>query len=163
MRITATHTRGQAHSMDKVPPAKRSWIMSRIRSGGTKPELVLREIVRDVLSSQVGRRTRIIENDRRLFGTPDVHVPSLSLVFFVDGCFFHSCPSHCRIPKSNVGYWVPKLAANIRRDRRNSRNLRGSGYSVWRFWEHDMVRQDRVRARISVAVQKAVARITESG
>lgn len=82
-------------------------------------------------------RWRIDSNVRELPGRPDVVVPSLRLAIFVDGCFFHRCPQHGRIPDSNVEYWKPKLEGNTVRDARDRRKLRRMGYAVWRFWEHD--------------------------
>jgi DNA mismatch endonuclease (patch repair protein) len=70
---------------------------------------------------------------------PDVSFPALSLAVFVDGCFWHSCPQHATVPKANADYWVPKLAANVCRDRRNDRELEDAGWTVLRFWAHESV------------------------
>ena len=113
---------------------KRSEIMSHIRSTGLRPERRLYEIVRAVL----GKRWRIHQNDSGLPGTPDLVIPGLDLIIFADGCFFHGCPKHGHIPKSNRSYWRAKLDGNKRRDRRNTMRLRRLGYSVWRVWEHDL-------------------------
>jgi DNA mismatch endonuclease (patch repair protein) len=82
----------------------RSYNMSRIRSKDTKPE----EIVRKFLFSK-GFRYR--KNDRRYPGCPDIVLPKYRTVVFINGCFWH-CHEGCSdfvIPKSNQGYWVPKL------------------------------------------------------
>ncbi len=113
---------------------KRSQIMSRIRSTGTKPEVRLHAMLREIL----GCRWRIDCHRKDLPGQPDVVVPSLQLAIFADGCFYHCCPKHGHKPKSNRGYWVPKLTRNLRRDAANRRKLRRLGFSVWRFWEHDL-------------------------
>lgn len=113
---------------------KRSDIMSRIRSQRTTPELRLQALVTEL----VDRRRKIAFNDRSLPGTPDVHIPSLKLTIFVDGCFFHACPQHGHIPKSNRAYWRRKIQRNVRRDQRERRRLRGMGVAVWRVWEHDL-------------------------
>ena len=55
---------------------------------------------------------------------------------FVDGCFWHRCPEHGTVPKSNQAYWVPKLKQNVDRDRVTDRGLREAGWQVLRFWEH---------------------------
>jgi DNA mismatch endonuclease (patch repair protein) len=57
---------------------------------------------------------------------------------FVDGCFWHMCQRHFRLPKSNVGYWHPKLKANVKRDRAKNKSLRREGWTVIRIWEHDI-------------------------
>lgn len=113
---------------------KRSQIMSRIRSTGTTPEVLLYQIVR----LSLGHRWRIRQNARDLPGQPDIVVPTLSLAIFADGCFFHQCPDHGRIPDTNRPYWETKLAGNVRRDAENRDKLRKLGYSVWRYWEHDL-------------------------
>jgi DNA mismatch endonuclease (patch repair protein) len=117
---------------DVYTPEKRSRIMAAIRSSGTAPEEHLYSIVRGAL----GRRWRIDRNVRALPGQPDIVIPSLRLAIFLDGCFYHCCPRHGRIPKSNRAYWAPKLARNVCRDRANSRALRRIGFGVWRIWEH---------------------------
>ena len=105
--------------------------MSRIRSSGTTPETRLYAILR----TSLGWRRRIDLNVTKLPGQPDVVIPSLRLVLFADGCFYHGCPVHGHNPKSNKRYWVPKLARNRKRDRRTRLELRKQGYEVWRIWE----------------------------
>ena len=108
--------------------------MSRIRSADTVPEGRMLLLVREAL----GYRWRIDRNAGYLPGKPDVVVPSLHLCIFVDGCFFHGCPRHYRVPATRPEYWAPKVARNQARDRRHARVLRRNGWSVWRFWEHDL-------------------------
>jgi DNA mismatch endonuclease (patch repair protein) len=110
---------------------KRSKIMSRIRSSGTTPERKLFEIVRQTL----GQGRRIDRNIRTLPGQPDIVVPSLHLVLFADGCFYHGCPKHGHYPKSNRKYWVPKLARNRERDKAARKELRRLGFEIWKIWE----------------------------
>ncbi|MCE2404592.1 MAG: very short patch repair endonuclease [Dehalococcoidia bacterium] len=50
--------------------------------------------------------------------TIDVAFPRLRLAVFIDGCFWHSCPEHGHIPRSNVAYWSSKLTGNVERDRK---------------------------------------------
>lgn len=119
---------------DVFTPDKRSQVMSRIRATGTQPEEKLYLMVRDLL----GNRWRIDRNRTDLPGKPDLVVPSLKLAVFMDGCFFHKCPTHGRIPDKNHLYWKPKLEGNVRRDVANRRKLRKNGYSVWRVWEHGL-------------------------
>lgn len=59
------------------------------------------------------------------------------LAVFVDGCFWHSCPQHTSIPKSNRDWWLAKLATNRDRDRHTDAHLHGLGWTVLRFWEHE--------------------------
>lgn len=58
---------------------------------------------------------------------------------FVDGCFWHGCPSHGRQPATNGSYWRAKLDLNRARDRRNDEALAAAGWTVVRIWEHEEV------------------------
>jgi DNA mismatch endonuclease, patch repair protein len=121
---------------DKHTPEQRSANMARIRSSGTVPEERLYQAVRAAL----GYRWRIDRNIRAMPGCPDVVVPSLRLVIFADGCFFHGCPKHYRAPLSNTQYWVPKIGRNIERDKAQQAALEADGWSVWRVWEHELTK-----------------------
>lgn len=113
---------------------KRSEIMSRIRCHGTTPERRLYAMIKEIL----GHRWRVDCNVNSLPGRPDVVIPSLRLIILADGCFYHSCPKHGHLPKTNKQYWVPKLLKNAQRDATFRRQLRALGFSVWRVWEHDL-------------------------
>lgn len=119
---------------DLLSQERRSELMARIRSTGTKPEVALYELVR----AELGLRWHVERNVRTLPGTPDLYVPAMQLTIFADGCFYHSCPRHGHVPRSNEGYWAPKLARTAKRDVANRRRLRRNGLAVWRFWEHDL-------------------------
>jgi DNA mismatch endonuclease, patch repair protein len=110
--------------------------MARIRSTGTTPEERLYQSVRIAL----GHRWRIDRNVKAMPGCPDVVIPSLRLVIFADGCFFHGCPKHYRAPLSNTEYWTPKIAGNITRDKAQRSALEADGWSVWRVWEHELTK-----------------------
>lgn len=56
------------------------------------------------------------------------------------------------MPKSNRGYWEPKLARNVERDRANDAALEESGWTVLRFYEHVLP------AEASAVVREAVHR-----
>ena len=146
--------------MDTFTPEQRSEIMSRIRSSGTGPETRLYELTREVL----GWRRKVVCNSTDHVGTPDLVIPSLQLVLFADGCFFHGCPLHCRMPATNREYWERKIERNQQRDRRSRRQLRAEGFAVWRFWEHDLKpkRWDFTVSRLERAITAAIARIGKS-
>ncbi|MFL2001574.1 very short patch repair endonuclease [Microbacterium sp. A1-JK] len=67
----------------------------------------------------------------------DIVFTRARIAVFIDGCFWHGCPTHATIPKKNVEYWRPKLAANIDRDRDTDLRLSAAGWAVSRFWEHE--------------------------
>lgn len=66
----------------------------------------------------------------------DVAFTRQRLAVFVDGCFWHGCRLHQNVPKTNLAYWVPKLARNEMRDRRVDQSLEEAGWKVLRLWEH---------------------------
>jgi len=117
---------------DVFTPAKRSEVMSRIRARGNK----------DTEQALVGLfRAHKITGWRRhqpVFGKPDFVFPKLRVAVFVDGCFWHGCPQHATMPKTNLAFWKKKLASNKARDRLVTRTLRKSGWHVLRIWEHDL-------------------------
>jgi len=84
----------------------------------------------------------------RLPGTPDFVFRRQRLVVFVDGCFWHGCPKHCRMPASNRKYWNNKILRNKKRDRLVSRTLRQKGWRVVRIWEHEIKFESRVARRL---------------
>jgi DNA mismatch endonuclease (patch repair protein) len=55
---------------------------------------------------------------------------------FVDGCFWHACPTHFNRPATNSDYWDAKIGRNQERDRRNTLLLTNEGWRVLRIWEH---------------------------
>ena len=134
--MTDNHTREQ-----------RSANMARIRSSGTVPEEQLYQIVR----GELGHRWRIDRNVTAMPGRPDIVIPTLRLVIFADGCFFHGCPVHYRAPQSNKDYWLPKIASNLERDARHRTALEAAAWSVWRVWEHDLVRKTLADTRVVMA------------
>lgn len=77
---------------------------------------------------------RIIPSRTR---TVDIVLPGGRVAVFVDGCFWHSCPEHKTLPKSNRVWWKEKLRANVLRDRESDRILRKLGWEVVRIWQHD--------------------------
>ncbi|HEY3243698.1 MAG TPA: DNA mismatch endonuclease Vsr [Phycisphaerae bacterium] len=119
------------HSRDA---ALRSRIMASVRQKGTEPEIAVRRCLR-----RLGHRFRC--NRRGLPGSPDLVIPSESLVLFVHGCFWHR--HRCRYgttPKANQEFWLAKFADNQTRDRRIKRDLRKAGWRVaivWECWTRD--------------------------
>lgn len=67
----------------------------------------------------------------------DVAFPRVRLAVLVDGCFWHGCPTHGRVPSTNPQYWPAKLARNRRRDEIVNEQLALIGWTVIRIWEHE--------------------------
>jgi DNA mismatch endonuclease (patch repair protein) len=81
----------------------------------------------------------------------DVAFTRRHVAVFVDGCFWHGCPDHKTAPARNAAWWAQKLAGNVQRDRETDRHLRVAGWTVLRFWEHDVV--DDVVAQIVAVLE----------
>lgn len=100
---------------------------------GTKPEVHLRSALhRRGLRFRKDHLLRVGEVRVR----PDIVFTRSRVAVFVDGCFWHGCSDHQRVPKTNRDYWVPKLAANVERDGRVDAALVDHGWAVLRIWEH---------------------------
>ncbi len=112
---------------------QRSRTMSKIRGKNSKPEILLRKAL---WKSNI--RYRIHQKD--LPGTPDIAIRKYRLVIFIDGAFWHGYQweeKKHRI-KSNQAFWIPKIERNIQRDRNVNKTLLHAGYTVMRFWEHEV-------------------------
>ncbi|MFD4607027.1 very short patch repair endonuclease [Streptomyces sp. NPDC058440] len=84
--------------------------------------------------------------------TADFVLPRYSVAVFVDGCFWHGCPSHGtrHFRGPNAARWEAKITANVERDARNTRAAEEAGWTVVRVWECE-VRADVGRAAQRVA------------
>lgn len=126
---------------DIFTKSTRSYVMSRIHSKNTKPEL----LVRRFLFSN-GFRYRLHRKD--LPGNPDLVLPKYKTAIFINGCFWHghSCKigSGKRKPKSNRGYWLSKLERNKRRDRKNRRTLSSMGWKTIVLWECEVLKRNHI-------------------
>lgn len=123
--------------MDKITPAERSYVMSRVKGKDTRPERIVRRLV-----YHAGFRYRIC--DPRLPGKPDLVFWGKRKAIFVHGCFWH-CHDSCRrarLPKSNQEYWVAKLEKNKVRDSLNLSKLREMGWQTMVIWECEIKEKD---------------------
>jgi DNA mismatch endonuclease, patch repair protein len=115
---------------DVFSSEKRSWIMARVHSKNTTPEITVRQVLRSL-----GFRYTL--NSARLPGKPDIVISKQRKLIFVHGCFWHQhkgCKASER-PVSNIEYWNQKLDKNIIRDKKNLSMLKKSGWDVLIIWE----------------------------
>ena len=128
---------------DTVDPAKRSEIMSRIRSRDTKPEMIVRRI-----AHRLGFRFRLHRRD--LPGSPDLVFPRHRAIILVHGCFWHRHPGckYATTPKTRVSFWERKFEGNVVRDRRNESALADLGWRVMVIWECETRDPEAVAERI---------------
>jgi DNA mismatch endonuclease (patch repair protein) len=114
--------------------ASESARMARVRQRDTTPEVELRrELHSRGLRYRVDRSVPGLDARRR----PDIVFGPAKVAVYVDGCFWHCCPVHGSKPKTNQSYWLPKLEANVARDRDTDRRLRELDWEVVRIWEHE--------------------------
>ena len=126
------------------PPSSASKSMKANRSSGTKPELALRrELFRQGLRYRVG--VQLVLPDRKV--RPDIVFPRRKVAVFLDGCFWHGCPVHGRMPSDPTGYWRAKIGRNQRRDVLVDDELRVAGWTVVRVWEHETLLAAASRVR----------------
>lgn len=127
---------------DNLTPAQRRKTMQAVKGKNTSLE-------RLVSSAFHRRGWRYRRNVRSLPGQPDFVFPKSRLIVFVDGDFWHGW----RYPlwREKLGeYWQKKIERNRRRDRLNFRRLRRQGWTVVRFWGHEVYRDlDAVVDRVA--------------
>lgn len=121
--------------------------MKANRSRDTNPELAVRRI----LHSR-GFRYRVdVRPLPPLRRRADIVFTRVLLAVFIDGCYWHGCDQHFVMPKSNASYWEQKITGNRNRDAATDELLREAGWTVLRFWEHEV--PDEVATTIITAVQ----------
>jgi len=129
---------------DVLTRSQRSYCMSRVRDRNTAPEVRLRKLL-----WRAGMRYRL---QSKLPGKPDMVFVRSGVAVFVDGCFWHRCPKHATLPKTNFAFWRQKLGANVKRDSVVNDQLRKLGWSVIRIWSHE-IEQDAKKAATKVRSQ----------
>lgn len=134
---------------DKISKSKRSNLMSRIRSKGTKFE--------KNFIAQLRKKTRkgFQVHVKELKGKPDIVFKRYKLCVFLDSDFWHGWqyPRWKHLMKNQ--FWRDKIEANRKRDRRNTAFLRRNGWQVIRIWEHNITSDvDSQIDRILEAIDK---------
>lgn len=107
--------------------------MRAARRRDTKPELLLRRRLHS-------RGLRFFVEAAVVSGTrrrADVVFPRRRVAVFVDGCFWHGCPQHWTLPRTNAEFWRAKISANVVRDLDTNQRLESDGWMVIRVWEHE--------------------------
>lgn len=118
--------------MDVLTKDQRSYNMSRIRSKNTRPEKLLFKLLR---AKGISYRKHL-----NLPGKPDVGISGYKLILFVDGEFWHGKDFDNWKAKLQP-FWLNKISENIRRDKRNDRILRKSGWHVFHIWGLDIIKK----------------------
>jgi DNA mismatch endonuclease, patch repair protein len=102
------------------------------RGRDTRPELAIRRALH-------ARGLRYFVNRqpvKTLRRTADILFPRARVAVFMDGCFWHGCPEHHTVSKTNPKYWATKVQKNRERDAETDVLLQAAGWTVIRLWEH---------------------------
>lgn len=131
---------------DEVSEGRRRAMKSN-RSRDTGPELAVRRLLhRRGVRYRVAPLLRLPERHVR----PDIVFGSATVAVFIDGCFWHGCPTHGTMPKTRSEYWATKFRANQERDRLVDSALETAGWKVVRRWEHEP--PDRIADEVTAVV-----------
>lgn len=122
----------------------RSAVMRRVKARDTKPELLVRRMLRGM--GHKGYRL-----DRKdLPDRPDIAYLGRKQAIFVHGCFWHrhGCKRGARIPKTNTDYWLAKIGRNKARDASAAKALAAIGWGSIAIWECELKEQATISARL---------------
>ena len=131
MLCSVITSRPGAHPGASSPEISRR--MSALRRRDNGPETAVRQRLH-----AMGLRYRVawpVPGQRRR--TIDIAFTRAHVAVYIDGCFWHGCPLHGTIPRSNSAWWENKLKANRARDASVNEQLHELGWTVLRFWEHE--------------------------
>lgn len=119
--------------------------MSRIRSGNTKPEMLVRKFLH-----ANGYRYKL--HDKTLPGKPDIVLPRYKTVIFVHGCFWHG-HANCKyfvVPKTRTQWWLDKINRNKANDEKAEKALRKEGWEVIIIWECRLKSEKKERTLLAL-------------
>jgi DNA mismatch endonuclease, patch repair protein len=114
---------------DNLTKEQRTKNMKAITSQSKLENKVSRELWKEGI--------RFRKNVKSLPGKPDIAIKKYKVVIFIDSCFWHVCPSHGNMPKSNQDYWLKKLKRNQERDKEVNQFYSENNWGILRIWEHE--------------------------
>jgi DNA mismatch endonuclease, patch repair protein len=134
---------------DRVSKLQRSHIMRSVKQVGN--------LTTEVRFIEIMHSARIVGWRRRskVEGKPDFIFPKARLAVFIDGCFWHGCPSCYSLPASNTDFWRAKLARNKARDRLVRKRLSKEGWRVLRIWECQLRSPKPIQRRLTLLLSRA--------
>jgi DNA mismatch endonuclease (patch repair protein) len=135
--------------VDILTQEQRKYNMSRIKGKNTGPEVNLRKL----LFAKGVRGYRI---HYKLSGKPDIVFTRKKIAIFIDGCFWHKCPVCFKEPETRKEFWMKKINSNVERDNNFNNKLQNEGWTVIRFWEHDVRKQpEKIVSEILELINKS--------
>lgn len=128
------------------------------RNRDTSPELAIRSLVH-----ASGLRYRVAAKPLpKMRRTADLVFRPTQVAVFVDGCYWHGCPEHFVLPKTNTDYWTAKIGRNQERDRETDERLTAAGWMVLRFWEHQSAEHCAAAVCAAVRSRRSVTPVSKS-
>lgn len=116
-------------------PEKRSEIMAKIRSKGTKIEILMKE--------ELDNNGINYEYQPKIFGKPDFLLPPNILVF-CDSSFWHGRNWDKLKERLPNQYWKEHIGKNVERDKIITSKLKKEGYIVLRFWDNQIEKDMKI-------------------
>ena len=132
--------------MTKKTKEQISYNMSQVRSSdSTLEKTFATELVRRGI-------TTFSKNDKTVTGKPDFVFKVRKIAVFCDSEFWHGFDweNAQNAIKTNREFWITKIGRNIERDQEVNEKLIAEGWTVLRFWEH------QIKKSISECVDKVV-------
>lgn len=121
---------GEEKMTDSISLEQRRKNMQAIKSISKLEGIVTKELWKKGL--------RFRRNSKDLFGKPDISLKKYKVVIFIDSCFWHCCPIHGNMPKTNQEFWEKKLNRNVERDKEVNKYYFDNGWNIKRVWEHEI-------------------------
>src|SRR5699024_747722 len=130
--------------------------MSKEQRRKTMQSIKAQSKLENIVSKELWKRgIRFRKNVRGLVGIPDIAIKKYKVVIFIDSCFWHLCPIHGKIPKSNIEFWKKKLQRNRERDDEVTHYYKERNWNIMRIWEHEIKENlDSVVDRIMMMINQ---------
>lgn len=122
--------------MNRLTKEQRHKNMSANKGKGNQLELLFGKLLWNA-----GVRYR--KNDKTVFGKPDFVIRKMKIAIFCDGEFWHgrNWTERKNDHKSNCDFWHSKIEQNIKRDKEVNKQLKAQGWTVFRFWETEIIKE----------------------
>ncbi len=119
----------------------------------TKPEMLVRQRLRE--AGLTGYRLQW----KKAPGRPDIAFVGRKVAIFVNGCFWHRCPTcNPSTPKRNVEFWEAKFTRNVERDARAQAELAELGWTSIVIWECELKKD-----RIDATMERVIEQVRQAG
>lgn len=121
--------------MDRLTKEQRRKNMQAVKNKGSEIERLLGKTL-----WATGFRYR--KNYSKIFGKPDFVISKHKIAIFCDSEFWHGkdWKNAKKEIKSNKNFWHEKISANIERDKKVNNTLKSEGWTIFRFWGKEILK-----------------------